>query len=308
MLVILVIAGYASLEITALPAFCKLCHQMTPFYLSWQEAPHKDFACIDCHEGEGVAGFVYHLLDSSVSIVGWVTGDYEEPIVGFLPDVWCLKCHEEVVGQPVVTANGIRMSHSEPKADAWNCIDCHSGVGHPKGTAWPTFPRMEDCFYCHDGKRASFACGVCHTRDVTGLPSGSHGAPNFRQETHVVLGRGSLFNCRPCHGAQAGADPCFECHRLSLPHAADFVTAHGELVRTDKVDCSDCHKDEGFCGNCHGLEMPHREGFVVDHIDIAQEREDELCLRCHTQKDCIDCHGQHPENTGHKTIEGKDER
>lgn len=307
-LAILGIVGYAGLEATKLPGFCGLCHQMTDFYLSWQEAAHKDFTCIDCHEGEGTAGFFYHILDSSVSLVGWITGNYEVPLVGFLPDVWCLKCHEEVLENDVVTANGIRMSHSEPNDEAWNCIDCHSGVAHPEATAWPTFPQMEDCFYCHDGQRAPFACGQCHTEDVTGERSSTHRLPNFRGKTHVVLGRNSPFNCRPCHGEKVGADPCLECHNLALPHPADFLTSHGPLVAAGTVNCAECHKDRDFCIDCHKLEMPHPQTFVVAHIAIVEERGDEICFRCHTDKDCNDCHGEHPDNTGHPEIEEDNER
>jgi nitrate/TMAO reductase-like tetraheme cytochrome c subunit len=48
--VILLTAGTVGfVEYSGQPSFCKNCHNMVPYYESWQTSSHKDVKCILCH-------------------------------------------------------------------------------------------------------------------------------------------------------------------------------------------------------------------------------------------------------------------
>jgi hypothetical protein len=283
-----------ALELTKLPFVCGGCHQMRNFYLSWQEAPHRKQTCVDCHAGEGVAGLAYHFIDTGVSFTGWIrsylTGEVKKPLVDFIPDIWCLKCHQQVLKKTVASKHKkIRMSHKEPHKAGYKCIDCHSETAHPKATAYPTTPKMEECFTCHKSGQGSTYCRKCHLENVKGeKPRRTHRG-KWRQITHQLWGFNNKVICQPCHGKK----PCLSCHNLELPHPKNFLTTHGELVLDKKVDCKQCHKND-FCFNCHQLEMPHASNWNLNHANFVQEKTDQVCKKCHLSRECKDCHDKHP--------------
>ncbi len=80
--VILLLAGYSSLHWMESPPFCgQVCHTpMTPQFTAWQAAPHRQVACVDCHIGEGVKGFVYAKANGTRQLLHVATGAFPRPI------------------------------------------------------------------------------------------------------------------------------------------------------------------------------------------------------------------------------------
>ena len=58
--VIVLVAGYGALHSMESPSFCgQACHEpMHPQFTAWQDAPHSEVACVQCHIGEGGRAFV----------------------------------------------------------------------------------------------------------------------------------------------------------------------------------------------------------------------------------------------------------
>ena len=80
--VILLLAGYSSLHWMESPPFCgQVCHTpMTPQFTAWQAATHRQVACVDCHIGEGVRGFVYAKANGTRQLLHVATGAFPRPI------------------------------------------------------------------------------------------------------------------------------------------------------------------------------------------------------------------------------------
>jgi NapC/NirT cytochrome c family protein len=80
--VIVLLAGYGSLHWMESPAFCgQVCHTpMEPQFTSWRAAPHAGVACVDCHIGEGTAGFVRAKLSGVRQLVHVASNSYPRPI------------------------------------------------------------------------------------------------------------------------------------------------------------------------------------------------------------------------------------
>jgi len=100
--VIALIAGYGSLHYMESPKFCgQACHApMQPQFTAWQGGVHARIACVNCHVGEGVRGFVHAKLAGTRQLVHVVTGTVPRPIPpgAAVPfgghDLTCGRCHQ----------------------------------------------------------------------------------------------------------------------------------------------------------------------------------------------------------------------
>jgi len=122
-------AGAASvLKASNNPEFCTICHNMQPYYDSWNDSDllahkHKEAGidnCHECHESD--------LLTQAEEGFKYLTGDFEDPLTKrrFTQD-FCLKCHTEFEA-----ATGLNQDNpgQENPYDNHNrgleCYICHS--------------------------------------------------------------------------------------------------------------------------------------------------------------------------------------
>ncbi|MFL5332820.1 MAG: NapC/NirT family cytochrome c [Geminicoccaceae bacterium] len=99
--IVITLAGYSSLHWMESPSFCgQVCHTpMQPQFTAWQAAAHQRVACVECHIGEGVGGFVHAKLSGVRQLVNVVTNRVPKPIP---PG-----------------------AHMEPGAQGQTCTGCH---------------------------------------------------------------------------------------------------------------------------------------------------------------------------------------
>ena len=45
---------YIALALTTRPQFCRNCHNMEPYYDSWESSSHDHVNCVDCHYEPGL--------------------------------------------------------------------------------------------------------------------------------------------------------------------------------------------------------------------------------------------------------------
>jgi hypothetical protein len=81
-LMILSLATYGGVHWMESPGFCgQTCHTpMQPQHSAWQAATHARIACVQCHVGEGAAGFVHAKLSGVRQLVQVATSSYPRPI------------------------------------------------------------------------------------------------------------------------------------------------------------------------------------------------------------------------------------
>ena len=75
--VIVLLAGYGAIHSMESPSFCgQACHTpMHPQFTAWQNAPHSQVACVQCHIGEGGRAFVKYKMNGVRQLYHVVTGN-----------------------------------------------------------------------------------------------------------------------------------------------------------------------------------------------------------------------------------------
>jgi hypothetical protein len=118
--------------------------------------------------------------------------------------------------------------------------------------------------------------------------------------------------CGNCHTE----DFCTDCHdgrtRPRDIHPADYISMHPIEARMETQRCSACHEEQSFCLTCHmrlGITMTGPPGVRESgrfhppktiwsdaprqpgHHAFEAERNLNACVSCHTERDCVVCHG-----------------
>ena len=217
-------------------------------------------------------------------------------------NIGCPKCHGAIDQLELATRDQLpRMV---------GCFDCH---------------QMPDAASRGEAKSA---CETCHvtggsrgTRIETMFASGTllpprwlHNAehtPDFIERHKSVAADDSQF-CSNCHKE----DFCTDCHdgrvRPRSIHPSDYLNMHAIEARMDTQKCTSCHREQSFCLDCHmrvGVaessppnakdtgrfhppksiwsDPPRKPG----HHSFEAERNLNACVSCHTERDCVACHG-----------------
>lgn len=281
---------------TSRPEFCRSCHIMEPYFVSWQESSHKDVSCIKCHFAPGLGEKVRGKMLGLVQLAKYVTRSEGPRPAAEIPDASCLRsgCHETRTLAGRVDFHGMAFDHTPHlenlrRGKKLRCTSCHSQIvqgSHMTVT-------LSTCFLCHF-KEGVFnqglgACTRCHQ-----IP-----------EEDFDLGGGVMFNhnlayergvdCAFCHSDLIRGDGsvpperCGVCHNRvdDLTRREDHQFIHKMHVTDHKVDCLDCH-----------LEIRH----AFDKEELP-----------HAASDCTSCHPDHHreqvsmlEGVGGKTIHQED--
>ena len=269
---------------------CSVCHQMALRASNMTHSAHEAITCRECHAGTGPFG----LAQTGIAVQRMTISSLTSRVspTGSIDDDPCRECHRDALAG-VITANGVRMRHSDVSASP--CSRCHGGVAHRmEGVTYQT-PQQDDCTACHRQMVDASSCNLCHVGD-DGIRSlaptawrGTHG-PEWRR-TH---GSGDLQGCIQCHRP----DYCARCHGVALPHPQNWGLLHGTAANSaGATSCHGCHSASWCSSSCHGgVPMPHETSFLPQHGLIAQARTVASCHRCHTADSCDECHHQsaHP--------------
>lgn len=294
------VLGYASLEYSAQPRFCVLCHYMKPFYEAWKTSSHRHVSCVECHIPPGAKGFVRHKFAASVQLVKYVTRQYGTRPWTEVEDASCLRegCHETRLLTGKVQFGGVQFDHgphltSFRRVTRLRCTSCHAQIvqgTHMTVTEAACFlchfkntqeaPEMADCRLCHKEIRPH------HRAEVVSETWGKISPPLFRSRTSSPPPGGSTYDHKLI--LERSVD-CRECH-------LDVVQGRGE-VPLDR--CLVCHSEPERLEKHRDTEFMHRHHVTEHKVD---------CLRCHieiqhrlaplqVQLDCQSCHPRHHAST-----------
>jgi len=142
------------------------------------------------------------------------------------------------------------------------------------------------------------------------LHNAEHG-PDFLERHRRVAGADSEF-CANCHKE----DFCTDCHdgrvRPRQIHPNDYLNMHPIDARQSSERCTSCHREQSFCLDCHlrvgvgesspaGVKSGARfhppaatwSGPVrgPGHHAFEAQRNLNVCVSCHVERDCVACHG-----------------
>lgn len=213
-------------------------------------AGKRHASCAACHETPGFAGLVPNVATRTRMLVDRL-GGRPAPASAIVDSADCIACHADVTAKTVASARGVRMSHAEPIAQGMTCTECHPATGH---SARRTYS-MSTCVTCHGTSARLSECSTCHIADPL---DPNAGAVARSKESSQTLGSG----------------------KVTYP-----------VVFIDRPSCEGCHDLVKQCDSCHGTRMPHTIAFVKGlHAREAAFGRKVKCQKCHTMKDCSQCH------------------
>jgi hypothetical protein len=281
--------------------------------LRFSHLQHEDSACDTCHPGVRS-----RIGPATTEVPGHevCSGCHREADVGLGKSKACASCH---LGTPATGERGVarlKFSHKLHRDVPESCVTCHL----PESEDGPTgmFPRAARCEQCHASLWNRGGCDACHPAHPDGrllvdldgaklVPTGGHGGDDHGagwQAGHGKVARLRERSCRVCHTVRS----CDVCHRgvfrrLRI-HPEDWELSHPGAARAGLSDCDECHRSQAQCLDCHrrsrvaesspGLSKNlrlHPEGYGAGRHASDARRNLRGCTACHTEGDCIQCHG-----------------
>jgi Cytochrome c7 and related cytochrome c len=216
-------------------------------------------------------------------------------------NIGCAQCHGAVEQLELATRDQLPRMRG--------CFNCH---------------QMPDAASRGEAKSA---CDTCHLRGDRGTtiktmfasgtllpPRWLHNAehtPDFIERHKTVAADDSQF-CGNCHKE----DFCTDCHdgrvRPRTIHPNDYLNMHAIEARMETQKCTSCHHEQSFCLDCHlrvgvaessplnakdsGRFHPPKSiwsdpPMKLGHHAFQAQRNLNQCVSCHTERDCVACHG-----------------
>ena len=235
---------------TSRPEFCRSCHIMEPYYVSWQESSHKDVPCIKCHFAPGIAEKVRGKMLGLVQLAKYVTASEGPRPAAEIPDASCLRtgCHESRLLAGRVDFQGIPFDHAPHlkkirRGKQLRCTSCHSQIVQGEHMA----VTKTTCFLCHfkgePFNQGLGACTRCHQIPTQKFELG--GGVTFSHDLAYERG----VDCANCHAdlirgnGEVPHERCQVCHNRveDLQRIGDIQFMHQTHVTDHKIDCLDCH-------------------------------------------------------------------
>lgn len=165
-----------------------------------------------------------------------------------------------------------------------SCTTCHKQVAQSQASSALDLPGPQQCVTCHEQPHDARPCGSCHGRESdrhSVLEAKRHLRFSHAQHTSITSGR-----CTRCHDAVLAVDGPLR------PPMATCLSCHTHQQQWATRSCEPCHarmQSEGTRPESHVF---HGESFLQRHgFEAAGARD--LCNSCHTQSDCLSCHGVH---------------
>jgi hypothetical protein len=281
------------------PTVCDACHQSAHDNLAKVEAgPTAMGKCAFCHVGykDGDGNGVAPLSLPRANLL-FPHKKHVDRNIG------CAQCHGSVAELELATRDqlprmrGCFNCHEQPDSAARGeaksaCETCHiRGLGSEAG-------RMKTMFASGQLSPPRWLHNAAHT-------------PDFIERHKTIAGNDSEF-CANCHSENF----CTDCHdgrvRPRSIHPNDFISMHPIEARMAAEKCTSCHREQSFCLNCHmraGVSMSSPPGardsgrfhpaksiwsdppMRPGHHGFEAQRNLNACVSCHTERDCVTCHG-----------------
>ena len=245
----------------------------------------------------------------------------------------CANCHDSL-DAPLKWRTERKLVFSHPKhfAKGIRCEACHQEFPHKPGKTLHV--PVQTCFVCHgsvhgeQGEMAPTTCDTCHTSDIAKV------TPDHLVSTwvfvegdtlaaHAEKGKADPLFCKMCHEQTF----CEGCHKVDVPHPADWVATHPADAATERAACVMCHQNGEpgtpgspaklvpvpksaaqtasavaattttpravsitFCNECHHKDFAKLPDWATQHKQIVLKSGAEKCYTCHEPTFCDACH------------------
>jgi nitrate/TMAO reductase-like tetraheme cytochrome c subunit len=278
-LIIVAIAAGGAVHVMETPTFCgQTCHTpMEPQFTAWQDAPHSNVKCTDCHVGEGARALVRSKMAGTRQLYHVLTAQVPKPIPG-VADMrpaleTCGNCHW--AGRHIGESVRQKREYSDDEENSETITTLKLMVGGPgqktssgRAIHWHADPDVRIEFVSTDEERQTIPYVRLVAKDGTVKEFKAEGTT----EAQVAAGYRRVMDCIDCHNTPA--------HRIAptAEQAVDGAIAAGavdrklpfvrrEAVRLVKADYPT--KEQGLDAIEKGLRDFYAGKAAVDKNDLA---------------------------------------
>ena len=204
------LGSFQAFHITESVEFCgTLCHQvMEPEYTAYQNSPHANVACVECHVGSGASWYVKSKLSGLHQVYAVMTNSYPRPIETPLHDLrpareTCEKCHwpQKFYARTLWTNKYFLADSLNTEWDIMLDMKTgpeYSGMGLKEGIHWHINPAVNIEYISENDKRENITY-VKYTNKTTGEITIYRDDNNPISDSLVSVSSKRTMDCIDCH-------------------------------------------------------------------------------------------------------------
>lgn len=204
------LGSFKAFHITESVEFCgTLCHKvMEPEYTAYQNSPHANVTCVECHVGSGASWYIKSKLSGLHQVYAVLTKTYPAPIATPLHDLrpareTCEKCHwpQKFYARTLQTN---KYFLADSLNSEWDVIlqmktgPEYTGLGFKEGIHWHINPSVNIEYISDDDKRENIT-HVKFTNKATGEVTIYRNESNPLSDSLVAVTDARTMDCIDCH-------------------------------------------------------------------------------------------------------------
>jgi nitrate/TMAO reductase-like tetraheme cytochrome c subunit len=212
-IIILFLSTYGSFEafhITESVEFCgTLCHKvMEPEYTAYQNSPHANVTCVECHVGSGASWYVKSKLSGLHQVYAVLTKTYSAPIETPLHDLrpareTCEKCHwpQKFYSRTLKTNKYFLADSLNSEWDIMLQMKIgpeYRDLGFKEGIHWHINPMVNIEYISENDKRENITY-VKYTDKATGKVTVYRNPDNPVEDSVINASQSRTMDCIDCH-------------------------------------------------------------------------------------------------------------
>ena len=204
------LGSFQAFHITESVEFCgNLCHNvMEPEYTAYQNSPHANVACVECHVGSGASWYVKSKLSGLHQVYAVLTKTYPTPIETPLHDLrpareTCEKCHwpQKFYARTLWTNKYFLADSVNTEWDIMLQMKTgpeYSGLGLKEGIHWHINPDIKIEYVSENDKRENITY-VKYTNKTSGVVKIFRNAGNPISDSLLAASSARTMDCIDCH-------------------------------------------------------------------------------------------------------------
>ncbi len=204
------LGSFEAYHITESKEFCgTLCHRvMEPEYTAYQNSPHANVLCVECHVGSGASWYVKSKLSGLHQVYAVLTNTYPRPIETPLHDLrpareTCEKCHwpQKFYARTLWTNKYFLADSMNTEWDIMLQMKTgpeYSGLGLKEGIHWHINPAVNIEYISENDKRENITY-VKYTNRSTGEVTVYRNKDNSISDSLISASKTRTMDCIDCH-------------------------------------------------------------------------------------------------------------
>jgi hypothetical protein len=204
------LGSFEAYHMTESVEFCgTLCHQvMEPEYSAYQNSPHANVTCVECHVGSGASWYVKSKLSGLRQVYAVTVNNYPRPIKTPLHDLrpareTCEKCHwpQKFYSRTLQTNKYFLADSTNSEWDVMLQMKTgpeYLGLGFREGIHWHINPEVTIEYISDNDKRENITY-VKYTNKANGEVTIYRNADNPIKDSLIAQTQARTMDCIDCH-------------------------------------------------------------------------------------------------------------